>query len=138
MLPLPSCPFWQQLGLGQVRVDSLLRFIMFVARKRAGNRGGIMCCRAPGGIQQHFPEEAPKDNRLKARVQELKRQITANSDQSSLELAGLDKQARIVASFTGKVLRVDVRRAEAASRPETSGRLFVTDHNEGTYSFHDD
>ena len=27
MLPLPSRPFRQQLGLGQVRLDSLLRFI---------------------------------------------------------------------------------------------------------------
>ena len=31
MLPLPSRPFRQQLGLGQVRLDSLLRFIHVLA-----------------------------------------------------------------------------------------------------------
>ena len=33
MLPLQDCPFKQQLGLGQARVDSLLRFIHVCCQK---------------------------------------------------------------------------------------------------------
>ena len=33
MLPFPDCPLKQQLGLGQVRVDCLLRFIHVCCQK---------------------------------------------------------------------------------------------------------
>ena len=60
MLPLPSRPSRQQLELGQVRLDSLLRFIhVLMAEKAEEIQAGSRVAGAPGDGQQHLPEEAP-------------------------------------------------------------------------------
>ena len=63
MLPFPDCPLKQQLGLGQVRVDCLLRFIHVCCQKtirKSSWNHVLRGCWTVGESQQHFPEEAPK------------------------------------------------------------------------------
>ena len=62
MLPFPDCPLKQQLGLGQVRVDCLLRFIHVCCQKtirKSSWNHVLRGCWIVGESQQHFPEEAP-------------------------------------------------------------------------------
>ena len=60
MLPLPSRPFRQQLGLGQVRLDSLLRFIhVLMTDNRQEVQVGSCVEETLGDDQQQFPDEAP-------------------------------------------------------------------------------
>ena len=69
MLPFPDCPLKQQLGLGQVRVDCLLRFIHVCCQKtirKSSWNHVLRGCWIVGESQQHFPEEAPPLERSRA------------------------------------------------------------------------
>ena len=89
MLPFPDCPLKQQLGLGQVRVDCLLRFIHVCCQKtirKSSWNHVLRGCWTVGESQQHFPEEAPEfddDSHLRRIIDSIVSRVGRRIDESS-------------------------------------------------------
>ncbi len=101
MLPFPDCPLKQQLGLEQVRVDCLLRFIRVCCQKtirKSSWNHVLRGCWTVGESQQHFPEEAPL-----LRAFAIQDRLEQNPD---LTLQRIAEAAGVSPSYVTRLLRL--------------------------------